>query len=427
MFYYVPIPTVVLILLLVNHSHNVVIRNEHINENINRNLEEYRYNKLIAQVFNINRGSFHTRLNNNEPCSKGECVPRALCDERGFIKVSEGMQLESKISKLSENFDANSATGQTCNGPDEVCCRPPETADYDDDIDSQPQMQVGCGYQPAQDVFESRIAGGDKSKSGEFPWMMAILQRISDNRYQYAAGGSLVHPSIVMTTAHSVASIPMDKLIVRAGGWDIQSESTNAGHQDRTVKRIIYHSLYNNRTLTNDIALLVLDRPFQIGSSINTICLPPSNVFTEPGVRCMATGWGRNRLGPGGRYQRILQQIELPVVSHMQCQNSLKQTRLGRYYRLHRGFMCAGGEADRDTCKGDGGSPLVCHVPNSPGRFYQAGIVAGGVGCGGSVPGIYTNVAFYTDWVMRQMHYVDMNMPSEDTLKFKDFFNEFRR
>uniref|UniRef100_A0A6P7H8F5 Phenoloxidase-activating factor 2-like n=1 Tax=Diabrotica virgifera virgifera TaxID=50390 RepID=A0A6P7H8F5_DIAVI len=39
----------------------------------------------------------------------------------------------------------------------------------------------------------------------------------------------------------------------------------------------------------------------------------------------------------------------------------------------------AGGEENKDTCKGDGGSPLVCPIPNEPNRFFQMGIVSWGI------------------------------------------------
>merc|ERR1711972_529069 len=45
-------------------------------------------------------------------------------------------------------------------------------------------------------------------------------------------------------------------------------------------------------------------------------------------------------------------------------------------------FICAGGVAGKDTCKGDGGSPLVCASKEDPFTFVQAGVVAWGIGCG---------------------------------------------
>lgn len=57
---------------------------------------------------------------------------------------------------------------------------------------------------------------------------------------------------------------------------------------------------------------------------------------------------------------------------HSNCekamQNAIKPGRriptLGKNFRLHPSFVCAGGYSDllghQDTCTGDGGSPLVC-------------------------------------------------------------------
>jgi hypothetical protein len=47
----------------------------------------------------------------------------------------------------------------------------------------------------------------------------------------------------------------------------------------------------------------------------------------------------------------VLQEVDVPIVSHQQCQLQLQQTRLGYDYRLHPGMICAGGEEGKDACK----------------------------------------------------------------------------
>lgn len=102
----------------------------------------------------------------------------------------------------------------------------------------------------------------------------------------------------------------------------------------------------------------------------------------------------------------ILKKVDLPIVPHARCQEALRKTRLGVHFELDRSFICAGGQSGKDTCKGDGGSPLVCPVPNTPGRYYQAGIVAWGIGCGeNQVPGVYANIPQLRDWIDTQMEY----------------------
>jgi plasma kallikrein len=61
-----------------------------------------------------------------------------------------------------------------------------------------------------------------------------------------------------------------------------------------------------------------------------------------------------------------LKKLELPVVPLRNCQQQLRETKLGPRFQLHNSFICAGGEKDVDTCIGDGGSPLVCPIAGKP-------------------------------------------------------------
>lgn len=60
-----------------------------------------------------------------------------------------------------------------------------------------------------------------------------------------------------------------------------------------------------------------------------------------------------------------------------------------------------GGEPGKDTCQGDGGSPLSCEIPyNEHGQYYVGGEVAWGIGCfENNVPGAYVNVAKFRHWI----------------------------
>lgn len=142
-----------------------------------------------------------------------------------------------------------------------------------------------------------------------------------------------------------------------------------------------------------------LFRPLGQTPTINTACFT-SQVIS--GQRCFVSGWGRNAFGASGQYQTIQAQTDVPLVDPTTCQNQLRSTRLTSNFVLDTtSFICAGGEAGKDACTGDGGAPLVC---NLNGRFFAVGLVAWGIGCAsGGVPGVYVNIASYVPWIQNQL------------------------
>lgn len=94
----------------------------------------------------------------------------------------------------------------------------------------------------------------------------------------------------------------------------------------------------------------------------------------------------------------------MPIVPSAQCVAALRRERLGPFFNLHESFICAGGMKNKDTCKGDGGSPLICPVFADDNRYEQLGIVSWGLTCGiQSTPGVYVNVFLFNDWVDENM------------------------
>lgn len=113
---------------------------------------------------------------------------------------------------------------------------------------------------------------------------------------------------------------------------------------------------------------------------------------------------GKSEFGANGKESSILKKIDLPIVPFNRCNQLLRQTRLGETFNLDESFTCAGGELNKDACKGDGGSGLICKLSELYDQYYQAGIVSWGVGCGqADVPGVYVNVAKFVDWINEQI------------------------
>jgi plasma kallikrein len=184
---------------------------------------------------------------------------------------------------------------------------------------------------------------------------------------------------------------------VRAGEYDRRDESEILPYQDLGVSTIVIHADYKKGSLHNDIALLFLDGSFRLVNNVGMVCLPPANQNFDA-VDCVLTGWGNDAQG---KPQNPLKKVIVSVIPHEECQAQFRKTYLGERYQLHEGFMCAGKEDGQDTCNGDGGSPLVCPIQDLDNRYYQAGIVAFGIGdCWNNVaPGVFANVASYRSWI----------------------------
>nr|XP_025970179.1 transmembrane protease serine 5 isoform X4 [Dromaius novaehollandiae] len=158
------------------------------------------------------------------------------------------------------------------------------------------------------------------------------------------------------------------------------------------VEKIIYHSLYDDKSLDYDIALMKLKVPLNFSDAVGAVCLPPSRQDLLHGTRCWVSGWGYTSPDQA-QVTETLKEALVPLIGTRRCNSSCMYGG-----ELSARMLCAGyPHGQVDACQGDSGGPLVCQDGST---WRLVGIVSWGQGCGEpNHPGVYTNVAQLLPWI----------------------------
>lgn len=257
-----------------------------------------------------------------------------------------------------------------------------------------------CGYRHVP-LDTKTIGIPNKSQLGEFPWTIVVR----DIR-NYQCVGSLIHPQVILTAAHCTNV----SVSFYAVAGKLKLRERNEPFQFQKVKEIITHPLFERQNLHYDIALLVLEEPFKLDKYVNTICLPPPSPpqFFEPDYKqCVATGWGK-LTSNSKDYETIMKKVNFNIMPHRECQNDLRETRLGRYYELDRSFVCASKMSGESLCDGDRGAPLACTIPGFEDRYQQVGSLSWGLYCNED-PSVFAKTSHVRNWIDEQLQLRDFD------------------
>ena len=211
----------------------------------------------------------------------------------------------------------------------------------------------------------------------------------------------MVAPGWVLTAAHCVPNDSFaDNLRVRLGtqvlsepGWSYR------------IDHIVRHRSYRRARGPFDIALIRIVRdpaptdpagdPKLVPIAVAGLSRPAATI----GVRDYVWGWGATVGSPSSAETTD----GLPLVSEALMQARQIPLDAGRCKAAYPadgigdGAMCATGDTPgKDSCGGDSGGPLTQGM--GPHALLIGLVSFGDVMCG-TKPGVYTDVAFYKDWI----------------------------
>ncbi|XP_068208277.1 trypsin-1-like [Palaemon carinicauda] len=231
------------------------------------------------------------------------------------------------------------------------------------------------------------VIGGDEASAGEFPYTLSLQDTAFGFRFHFC-GASIYDENWGISAAQCFQGedvLDPSNLLVVAG--ELKRNVTEGHEQSIQLSQFIQHEDFNGFTMSNDIAVFRVTKPFVFNEYVQPIDLPPET-HTATGD-CVVSGWGTTE--EGGVASQFLLKATLPILTDKQCRVTYGDA-------LEESMICAGvPDGGKGPCTADMGSPLVC---SDTGGSYLAGIVSWSHGCAhANTPGVYCEVSYYTDWI----------------------------
>ncbi|KAJ4444116.1 hypothetical protein ANN_05905 [Periplaneta americana] len=239
-------------------------------------------------------------------------------------------------------------------------------------VASKPGAECGIRRQVSRQGLSDTDAG-----FSEFPWQALVVSKSNNSAL---CSGAIISDNAIITSAHSLQNIESSDILVHVGEWKLNSNSQPKPIQVIQVAAIARHPNFDAGSLFNDLAILILSGPLKYDEHVDKICLPPRGQdVTQYQRTCTATGWGKKAL-QGNVAGSILHQVPVKLIPHATCEDSLRQSHLGRYFILNPSFQCAVPTAPtQDLCKVDVGGPIACD--RGDGHYVLSGLYSWDIGC----------------------------------------------
>lgn len=132
----------------------------------------------------------------------------------------------------------------------------------------------------------NRIIYGQEGKIEDVPYQISMqTTNPYDGSLYHICGGTILSETVILTAAHCFDGLNVDQTRIRAGS----TENENGG-QILKIKESYVNENYDEFTLENDIALIVVDGKLEMSDKIKAAQLPDDDIPAES--TATISGWG---------------------------------------------------------------------------------------------------------------------------------------
>ncbi|XP_043487998.1 limulus clotting factor C-like isoform X2 [Polistes fuscatus] len=217
-------------------------------------------------------------------------------------------------------------------------------------------------------IQRTEVIGGYLSTLSKVPWHATLYkEKISNGSKHFVCGATIIKEKFLLTAAHCIYDEIYrrienpNKYYIATG--NIYRDYDSDVHDESFVKKTRVKGIYvpcnyvgYEGNYANDIAILEIERPFVLSSSLKSACLNGDLIESGLGV---TSGFGRTAEGPTSF---VLQSVSLPYVPLSECKSSKDFLESENLITMDK--FCAGYTNGTSVCDGDSGGGLVFRTGN---------------------------------------------------------------
>jgi len=233
-------------------------------------------------------------------------------------------------------------------------------------------------YISTAETSQYRIIGGTEVAQGRFPYLVTLINRVSDTVMYQVCGGILIAQQWVLSAAHCLDKVNS----VQIGRDDLKN--SNDVFEFFTIKEK-YKNAFVRESYDYDYALL------HINGSSKYSWATLNYDKSIPQIQDILTviGWG---VTGAGTTSAVANEAGVEYIDNSAC-NEMYQNEI-----ITSRMLCAGSPG-KDACQGDSGGPLVLKGESAQ-TDIVVGVVSWGYGCADSYhPGVYARISEEIEWI----------------------------